>query len=154
MPRILGIDPGTARLGYAILDDKNGTQTLIDCGILETHKDKSQADRLFEIRTDLEALIEEFKPDTMSVEELFFFRNLTTIIPVAQARGVILELAARNGYELFEFTPPQVKQIITGNGKADKKDVERMVKNILKIDIELKPDDAADAVAIALCATR
>ena len=148
---MLGIDPGTARLGYAVVDsDSKESCHLVVCGIIETSKNQTAAQRLSEIRRDLTVLFDTYSPDFVSVEELFFFKNLKTIIPVAQARGVILELSATLGIQVFEYTPLQVKQIITGNGRADKKQIENFIKIEFGLSAAIKPDDAIDAAAIAL----
>ncbi len=144
--KILGIDPGNARLGYALI---GADTSLLSCGVIETSKDLEEAKRLAEIRKDLMALIEDFDPDVVSVEKLFFFKNLKTIIPVAQARGVILEVAGSKGIAVYEYTPLQVKQILTGHGRAEKSLVAELVKKEFKIEEDIKPDDAVDAIAIA-----
>ncbi len=109
MRRILGIDPGTARLGYAIVDFDTRPH-LVTCGVITTDKSQKEEERLSEIRADLKTIINKYKPDTAVVEQLFFFKNPKTIVPVAQARGVIMELAATRGLKVFEYTPLQVKQ--------------------------------------------
>jgi crossover junction endodeoxyribonuclease RuvC len=153
--RILGIDPGTARLGYAVVDAEPGQASLLNtCGVIKTDKGLADAVRLAEIRYDLATLIEKFKPEVMVVEKLFFFKNLKTIIPVAQARGVILELAGSYKIPVYEFTPLQVKQIITGQGRAEKQLVAELVKREFNMQETISSDDAADAVAIALCYQR
>ncbi len=153
--RILGIDPGTARLGYAILDcEPQQRPTLSTCGIIRTEKEETDSHRLAEIRNDLVTIIDKFKPEIVVVEKLFFFKNLKTIIPVAQARGVILEVAGSYHLPVYEFTPLQVKQIITGQGRAEKKLVAELIKHELNLKEGISSDDAADAVAIALCYQR
>ncbi len=154
--RILGIDPGTARLGYALVDFnvKTGAHTIVDCGIIQTHKDQSDADRLVEIRRDLDLLMNRYSPNVVSVEKLFFFKNLKTVIPVAQARGVIIELAASKQIPIYEYTPLEMKKIITGNGMAKKDLVSRVVHEAFKLDVKISPDDAVDAVGMALCYAR
>ena len=156
MVRVLGIDPGTARLGYAIVDfDMNARSlALISCGIIKTTKDDSDAIRLKIIRNDLEQIINSFKPEFASVEELFFFKNLKTIVPVAQARGVILETCATNSIEVFEYTPLEMKKIITGDGRAEKSLVSNIVHREFNLQEQITPDDAVDAVALAMCFTR
>ena len=150
--RVIGIDPGTGRMGFAILDlDKHNKITLVDCGIIETSKDNTEAYRLKEIYKDLSQILHKYKPNIGSVEKLFFFRNTTTVIPVAQARGVIIERLYEYKCQIFEYTPLEVKQIITGNGKADKKQLESFVMRQLGITKKIRPDDAVDAIAIALC---
>ncbi|HEY9755466.1 MAG TPA: crossover junction endodeoxyribonuclease RuvC [Oculatellaceae cyanobacterium] len=156
--RILGIDPGTATTGYGVLDSwgKGRQESLryIASGIISTPKDFTPGRRLCIIRQDLICLIEEFKPDVVALESLFFFKNATTAIPVAQARGVILEAAESCGVESFAYTPMQVKMHLTGFGKADKAMVQDMVQKLLDLPAIIKPDDAADAVAIAVCHAR
>lgn len=149
--RILGIDPGYGIVGYGVLDYINGQYFVVDYGVIETPKNEVMAARLAMVYKGISALIEEHKPDEMAVEELFFFKNQTTVIPVAEARGVIL-LAGINGCgEIFEYTPLQIKQALTGNGRAEKKQVQYMVKAILGLQNIPKPDDAADALAVAVC---
>ncbi len=155
MLRILGIDPGTARLGFAILDhDDSNNITLINCGVITTLKTDSEAYRLSEIRLDLEALIDKYKPEVISIEKLFFFKNPKTIIPVAQARGVILQLAQAKGLKIYEYTPLEMKKIITGDGMAKKSQVSLIVHKSLGLEKEIKPDDAVDAVGLALSFVR
>ncbi|WP_066901007.1 crossover junction endodeoxyribonuclease RuvC [Streptobacillus notomytis] len=148
--RIIGIDPGTAIIGYSIVDFKNGETKLIDYGCIYTDKDLSMPERLEHIYFKLETLFNMYKPDHMAIEELFFFKNQKTIITVAQARGVIVAKAQISGIEIFNYTPLQVKTGITGYGRAEKKQVQEMIKVILKLDEIPKPDDAADAIAIAI----
>jgi crossover junction endodeoxyribonuclease RuvC len=156
--RILGIDPGTAIVGYGVLDSwgKGRQESLryIASGIISTPKEFSPGRRLSIIRKDLISLVEEFKPDVLAIESLFFFKNQTTVIPVAQARGVILEAAESCGVESFAYTPMQVKMHLTGYGKADKAMIQTMVQKLLDLPSIIKPDDAADAVAIAVCHAR
>ncbi len=150
--RILGIDPGTARLGYAIVDcEPSQKASLVTCGVIKTSKERTDSHRLAEIRHDLVTIIDKFKPQIVVVEKLFFFKNLKTIIPVAQARGVILEVAGSYHLPVHEFTPLQVKQIITGQGRAEKSLVADIVQRELNLEQGITSDDAADAVAIALC---
>lgn len=154
--RILGIDPGTARLGYALVnfDKRTGFQEIIDCGIIQTHKDDSDAARLVEMRNDLESIIDSYKPTAVSIEKLFFFKNLKTVIPVAQARGVVLELAASKGIAIYEYTPLEMKKMITGNGMAKKDLVSKVIHEAFKLKSKISPDDAVDAVGMALCYLR
>lgn len=156
LERIMGIDPGTARLGYAIVDFdlKTNQQFIIDCGIIKTSKSKIEAERLKEIRQDLVLLITQYKPSVAAVEQLFFFKNLKTVIPVAQARGVILEVAAAKHLRIFEYTPLEMKNLITGNGLADKNLVSKMIHEYFKLDKQIKPDDAVDAIGMALAYIR
>lgn len=148
--RILGIDPGFGLVGFGILDYDNGYD-VVDYGVIETTKDQAFPDRLEIIHKGIKQLIEEYKPDVVAIEELFYFRNQTTIIPVAEARGVIVLTCKQAGLEIFEYTPLQIKQAVTGIGRADKKQVQFMVKSILGLEKVPRPDDAADAVAVAIC---
>lgn len=149
--RILGIDPGYAITGYSIIEYVNGKFYLEKAGAITTHKDTYFPDRLKEIYEDLEKIIKENKPDVMSIEELFFNTNTTTAIKVAQARGVIITLARIHGLDIAEYTPLQVKQSVCGYGRADKIQVQKMVKHILKISAVPKLDDVTDSMALAIC---
>ncbi len=148
---ILGIDPGYGTIGYGVIE-KNGSKIVpIDYGVIQTPKDEGIAARLAMIYDTLNVLIKKFNPDEIAVEELFFNTNITTGIKVAQARGVILLSAVHACGRLYEYTPLMVKQSLTGNGRADKKQIQYMVKMMLGLKSEPKPDDAADALAIAIC---
>ena len=148
---ILGIDPGYGTIGYGVIE-KNGSKIVpIDYGVIQTPKDEGIAARLAMIYDTLNVLIKKFNPDEIAVEELFFNTNITTGIKVAQARGVILLSAVHACGNLYEYTPLMVKQSLTGNGRADKKQIQYMVKMMLGLKSEPKPDDAADALAIAIC---
>jgi len=149
--RILGIDPGTATTGFGVVDREYNNCKAVDYGIIETTPDLDMPERLKRIHEGICWLIEEYQPDELVVEELFFNRNVTTAITVGQARGVVLLAAAQHNIPTSEYTPMQVKQAITGYGGADKKQVQMMVKNILKLATIPRPDDAADALAIAVC---
>ena len=149
--KILGIDPGTATTGWAVIEEMKNSPRLVACGCINTSKFNSDAERLVEIGKDLGSLIRKYKPVEAAIEDLFFFKNLKTAITVAQARGVILYEIKKNRIPLSSYTPLQVKQALTGYGRAEKKQVQIMVKNILKLRCAPKPDDAADAVAIAIC---
>ena len=148
---ILGIDPGYGTIGYGVIDKNGSKLTPIDYGVIQTPKDENIAVRLAMIYDALHTLIEKYKPDEVAIEELFFNTNITTGIKVAQARGVILLCAVRECGRLFEYTPLMVKQSLTGNGRADKHQVQYMVKMMLKLKTEPRPDDAADALAVAIC---
>ena len=149
---ILGIDPGYAIVGYGVIEkDNKGNCRVVDYGAINTPKEEDFPVRLAMIQDGMKCLIERFKPDAIAVEELFFNQNITTGIAVAEARGVILCTAIQHVPNVFEFTPMQVKLAITGTGKADKKQVQFMTKTMLKLKSVPKPDDAADALAIALC---
>ena len=152
--RILGIDPGYAIVGFGILEADRGKARLLRCGSINTPAGVPMPRRLLQIQEDMETLIREFSPDVMAIEELFFNTNVTTAIGVAQARGVILAAAARLGVQIFEYTPSQVKIAVVGYGKAEKRQVMEMTRRILDLSAVPKPDDAADAVAIALCHAR
>ncbi len=149
--RILGIDPGFAIVGWGIIDSERGNIRPVAYGAITTPAHTSLESRLLTIQRDLESLIEKYKPDEMAIEELFFNTNITTGIAVAEARGVILCTAHRLGLKISEYTPLQVKQAVVGYGKAEKHQVISMVTSLLKLPKPPKPDDAADAVAIAIC---
>lgn len=148
--RILGIDPGTGILGFGVIDVQKGKVQLVDGGVIRTPVKEDDAVRLLTIYEELTDIIAETKPHVMSVEKLFFSRNVTTAMTVAQARGVVLLCAQQVGIPIFEYTPMQIKQAITGYGKADKKQMQEMVRVILGLESVPKPDDAADAIAAAL----
>ena len=148
--RVLGIDTGTAIVGYSIIDYKNNKIQLIDYGCIYTNKEDSLSLRLEQVYLRVESLINLYKPDHMAIEELFFFKNQKTIISVAQSRGVIILKAQLSGLDIYNYTPLQVKTGITGYGRANKKQVQEMTKIILKLSEIPKPDDAADAIAIAI----
>lgn len=149
--RILGIDPGYATIGYGIVEYDNFRFKTISYGAVTTTPDKFFSDRLCDIFDDITTLIQKFKPDCISIEKLFFNTNTTTAIDVAQARGVIMLAARRAGTQIYEYTPLQVKQSITGYGRAQKHQVMEMVKNLLQLNSVPKPDDTADALALAIC---
>jgi len=151
---VLGIDPGFAIVGFGLLEAAGGHQRLLQCGAINTPAGLPLPTRLLQISNDMATLLAQFKPDAMAVEELFFNNNVTTGIGVAQARGVILTEAERAGVPIFEYSPSQVKQAVVGYGKAEKRQVMDMTKRILNLKAVPKPDDAADAVAIALCHAR
>jgi len=149
--RILGLDPGLAILGFGIIDEEGNKLKLVDYGIINSEPDITFPERLKLLYDDLDFLINRYKPDIVAVEELFYNRNATTAIKVAQARGIQVLCCQQHDLPLYEFTPLQVKQTITGYGRADKKQVQLMVKNLLNMDHIPQPDDAADAIAIAIC---
>ena len=148
--RILGIDPGTGILGFGVIDVDGRTSKLVDAGVIRTPVHEDDAVRLETIYDELMDIITANKPDTMSVEKLFFARNVTTAMTVAQARGVVLLCAQQSGLPIFEYTPLQIKQSVTGYGKADKKQIQEMVKVLLRLQSVPQPDDCADALAAAL----
>ena len=149
--RILGIDPGLATVGWGVIEMVNQKPKVVSYGVISTPKDKRLPERLTIIEEDLKLIIDKFKPDEIALEELFFNTNITTGIAVAEARGVILCTAHRLGLKISEYTPLQVKQAVVGYGKAEKHQVISMVTSLLKLPKPPKPDDAADAVAIAIC---
>lgn len=148
--RILGLDPGTATTGYGIIDATDGRLTVVDYGVILTPPEDSPAIRLQSIYRQLTDLLERFTPATAAVEQVFFGRNITTAIAVGQARGVMLLALANSGLIVSEYSPPQVKEAVTGYGKADKAQVQMMVQNILELAEKPRPDDAADALAVAI----
>ncbi len=149
--RILGIDPGYAIVGYGIIEYENGKMRPLDYGAVETPAKLSTTERLIMIEKQITELVTEIKPDEIAVEELFFNTNITTGIKVAQARGVILLSCAKICAKLFEYTPLQIKSTVTGNGTAAKTQVQFMVRSLLRLKETPKPDDAADALAAAIC---
>ena len=152
--RILGIDPGLATVGFSIVDVEKSRMRLVTCGVISTPAHTSLSSRLDRIFEDMNDLISSFSPDVMSIEELFFNTNITTGIAVAHARGVILLSAYRAGVQVVEYTPLQVKQAVVGYGRAEQHQVIDMVRRILALPAAPKPDDAADAVALAICHAR
>jgi len=149
---VLGIDPGTAITGYgAVAHDHRGNPVLLACGVIRTPSDMLMHLRLKEIFVDMQALIDEFQPDEVAVEKLFFGRNVTTAITVGQARGAVLLAAALRDLPVVEYTPAEVKQAISGYGNAEKRQMQEMVMRLLDLPAIPEPDDAADGVAIALC---
>jgi len=148
---ILGFDPGLATLGFGVIESNGQKHCLIDYGIISTPAGMRTPDRLRNIYCDVSAVIDRFHPDAIAVEELFFNNNVKTAIAVAQARGALLAAASLKTGELYEYTPLQIKQAITGYGRADKKQIQMMVTAFLHMKIIPKPDDAADALAVAIC---
>ncbi len=147
---VLGIDPGYAIIGYGVLDT-NKQNMLLDYGAITTPKEDSMPIRLENIDKSLKYLFDKFKPDVVAIEELFYFKNKKTVIQVAQARGVILLACQKYCGNIYEYTPLQIKQALTGQGRAEKAQVQFMVKAILGLNSIPKPDDAADALAVAIC---
>lgn len=151
----LGIDPGTATTGFGVIKKtKNSKQEyeILEFGVIETRKTDSDAKRLQIIYEDLTAIIKKYKPTIVGIEKLFFTKNQTTAMTVSQARGITLLASSQSNIPILEFTPLQVKNTLCGYGKADKKQVQAMVQQTFKLKHIPKPDDAADALAIALCA--
>ena len=147
--RIIGIDPGLGRVGYGIIEIQNEKKKFLDCGVIETNKNKKEEDRLYEIFNDLNTLIDHWKPDIAAVEKFFFYRSSTTI-SVVQARGVIMMVLASKKIRVSEYAPSHVKLTIAGSGKASKEEVIESVMYQLNLKYAPKPDDSADALAIAL----
>jgi len=148
--RIIGIDPGTGILGFGIIEVIKGKLKLIDAGVIRTPVKEDDAVRLMTIYKELTEIIKETRPDEMAVEKLFFAQNVTTAMTVAQARGVVLLTAMQGGIKISEYTPLQIKQAITGYGRAEKKQIQEMVRVILQLKEAPKPDDCADALAAAI----
>lgn len=151
---ILGIDPGTATTGFGVISPikKSGQFALIDFGVIETDKKMTDAERLEILADDFKLLLKKYSPAAVGVEKLFLTTNQKTVMTVSQARGVILLLAQQHKIPIFEFTPLQVKSFICGYGKAEKKQIQYIVQQTFKLKSPPKPDDAADAIAIAMCA--
>ena len=149
--RILGIDPGVATNGFGLIEAARGSQHLLQYGVITTPAGLPLSNRLYQISQDMSQLLAQFKPDEAAIEELFFSKNITTGIAVAHGRGVILLEIEKAGVPVYEYTPMQVKQAVAGYGGADKKQVMLMTQRLLKMKIVPRPDDAADALAIAIC---
>lgn len=152
--RILGIDPGVAIVGFGLIESERGSMKMLQYGAVTTPAGLPLATRLVQIEDDVRTLIDQLRPDEIAIEELFFSKNITTGIAVAHARGVVLCTAERQGVPIFEYTPMQVKQAVVGYGLAEKKQVMDMTRRLLKLKGVPKPDDAADALAIAICHAR
>lgn len=148
---ILGIDPGLATAGFGVIEKAGDNNKALDYGVISTPKDLSLTERLKIIEDNFVSLIEKFKPTDIAVEELFFAKNVKTALNVAHARGVILLCANKYCQNVFEYTPLQIKQGLTGYGRADKNQIQQMVKILLNLKTIPSPDDAADALAVALC---
>ena len=149
---ILGIDPVLATMGYGVINAVKGNYSVIDYGAVVTPKDCTLPQRLKQLEEGVQELIETFKPDNIAIEELFFSKNVTTGIAVSEARGVILLTAVKGlGDEVYEYTPNQIKQAVTGYGGADKMQMQHMVQALLRLKSVPRPDDAADALAVAIC---
>lgn len=148
---ILGIDPGTATVGFGLVEvDGTRSAAAQSYGIIQTDKGMPMAQRLLVLHTDMTELLAEWRPDALAIEELFFLKNVKTAMPVAQARGVIMLAGAQAGVPVFGYTPAQVKQTVTGSGRAEKIEVQEAVRDLLDLGTIPRPDDAADALAIAL----
>lgn len=148
--RIIGIDPGTGILGFGVIDVEKRAARMIDAGVIRTPVKQDDATRLKTLYEELTEIIADTKPQEMAVEKLFFSQNVTTAMSVAQARGIVLLCGQQAGLKIFEYTPQQIKQGLTGYGKAEKKQIQEMVKTILKLKAVPQPDDCADALAAAI----
>ena len=149
--RILGLDPGIATIGFGLIESDRSKYSLVRCGVITTPAHTSLASRLEQIYNDLTQLLEAFKPEAVSIEELFFNTNITTGIAVAHGRGVILLACQQAGVKIYEYTPLQVKQAVVGYGRAEKQQVMEMTRRLLHLKEIPRPDDAADALALAIC---
>lgn len=149
--RIIGIDPGTGILGFGVIDSDGGKTTLVDAGVIRTKVHQPLDERLMEIFNSLREIIEESKPAVMVVEKLFFAQNVTTAMSVSHARGVVMLAGKLAELEIVEYTPLQIKQALTGYGRAEKKQMQEMVRVMLGLKEVPKPDDCADALAAAIC---
>ncbi len=152
--KILGIDPGVAIVGYSLVNYENNRCELLASGSIQTQKGTRETSRLLEIFNDMKVLVEQYKPDVSAIEKLYFVHNQTTVMPVAHARGVILTVLEMYNIPIYEYTPMEVKKVLTGYGRADKKEVEQMVKISLETDKLPKLDDTVDSIAIAICHSR
>ena len=148
---ILGIDPGYGLVGFGVIEKVKGNIKMLDFGCITTSKEDNLSKRLEIISQCMHILIDKWKPDEMAIEKLFFNKNITTGIPVAQARGVIILSAQEKKIPIYQYTPQNIKMALTGMGKADKKQMQFMVKTMLGLEVAPKPDDAADALAVAIC---
>lgn len=149
--RILGIDPGTATTGFGVIDADKDIIKLVDFGCIKTKPKIGTSERLDQIAGDLKMIIHELAPEILAIEKLFFAKNVKTALAVAEARGVILQNSRHFGLSTFEYSPTEVKTALTGNGQSDKRQVQKMLRLILHLPSDPKPDDAADALAVALC---
>jgi len=148
---VIGVDPGTAITGYGVVEYLQGKESLVSYGVIRTPADMPMELRLLNIHREFNALLDQYQPEAVAIEELFHHKNAKTVISVAQSRGVLLMNVAARALEFAEYTPLQVKQAVSGYGNADKKQVQIMVQKILRMAQVAKPDDAADALAIAIC---
>ncbi|TAJ43232.1 crossover junction endodeoxyribonuclease RuvC [Methanofollis fontis] len=148
---VIGIDPGLARTGYGVLNNDGRFPTALEYGCIETGNDRTSPGRLLEVYEKVTALLDEYDPAWVALERLFFSKNVTSAMHVSEARGVILLAAEQHGVRIAEYTPNQVKQAVTGSGRAGKQQVQEMMRRLLRLDELPRPDDAADGLAIALC---
>ena len=148
---ILGIDPGTATTGFGVIRTIDNEYELLDYGCITTTMNDPLPNRLTQISKDLTEIVNIWKPDAIAIEELFFSKNVKTAMHVAHARGAIMQKLSEKGYKIYEYKPQEIKEAVSNYGRADKQQVQRMVKMILKMDDIPRPDDAADALAVAIC---
>lgn len=148
---ILGIDPGTTRIGFGVIHYENGKLNFIDAGLLLVSQKHSNEEKLTQQRNDLLKIIQKHQPQHAAIERIFFSKNTKTAIQVAQSRGVVMETCNHQGLRISEFTPLQAKQAVSGYGRATKEQMQRMVKHILNLSFNPEPDDVADALALAIC---
>lgn len=148
---IIGIDPGTARMGYGIIENKNNKFSIKDYGCVETESRLTKSERLKILSDTLIKILKKTKPDALALEDVFFFKNVKTAVRVSEARGAVLLTAENAGIPIYEYTPLQIKQAVAGYGRAEKKQIQKMVQLILSLKEMPKPDDAADALASAIC---
>ena len=153
---ILGIDPGSTKIGYGVISytNKELKPKAIGYGYIDLRNYNVQAKRLLQLHKDIKNLLDQYKPDSIIIESIYFFKNSKTFIPVVQSRGIILLTAAQAKIDIYEYSPLQIKQTITGYGRANKKFVQKLVQTSLDISSNIKPDDASDALAVALCHLR
>jgi crossover junction endodeoxyribonuclease RuvC len=148
---VIGIDPGLARVGYGVLEAKSDGAAPLQYGCIETAKELSSPVRLLQIYREMDAIFETYSPSEIAIEKLFFTKNVTSAMGVSEVRGIILLLAEQKGIPITEYTPNQVKQAVTGSGRADKRQVQEMIRRLLRLREIPQPDDAADGLSIALC---
>lgn len=149
--KILGIDPGTATTGWGIIEVGGGNIIPVAYGHISTSPKQTTAQRLYEVAHDLKIIIKKYKPVEAGIEDIFFFKNIKTVVKVSQSRGAMLLILQQKKIKISEYTPLQIKQALTGYGRAEKKQIQIMVKNILNLEKIPKPDDTADALAVAIC---
>jgi len=148
---ILGLDPGTATTGFGVINFEGSELQLLDYGCITTPKTLRLPERLHQITTDLEEIVNTWKPNVIGIEEIFFSKNVKTAMSVAHSRGALMQKLSSQGYQIYEYKPQQIKEAVCGYGKAEKIQVQKMVQLILKMDQLPRPDDAADALAVAIC---
>jgi crossover junction endodeoxyribonuclease RuvC len=148
---VIGIDPGTATTGFGVVKKDRDSFSCLGYGVIKTDKENSPASRLYTLNKELSQIIKKYSPNFLAVESIYFFKNIKTVLPVSQAKGVIMLTSEKANIPIYEFTPLEVKMTITGYGRADKKQIQEMVKISLNLDRIPRPDDAADALGVAIC---